>query len=116
MSDHKCPFCLIANGKLSADVLYQDTDVTVFRDIHPVAPTHLLIIPNKHILSVAQLEEEDGALIGKMFLVAKEMAKREDVDNAGFRLITNTGSDGGQSVFHLHLHLIGGRKLSVGLG
>lgn len=111
-----CVFCSIASGRMKANVLYQDEDVTVFRDIQPVAPTHILIIPNKHVISAAHLQPEDGALLSKMFLVAKQLAEEEGISTSGYRLITNTGSDGGQSVFHLHLHLIGGRKLSLGLG
>lgn len=118
MSDSvpSCIFCSIASGKIEANLLYQDEDVTAFRDIQPVAPTHILIIPNKHVISAAHLLPEDGVLLGKMFLTAKKIADEEGISASGFRLVTNTGSDGGQSVYHLHLHLIGGRKLSLGLG
>jgi len=111
-----CVFCSIASGAMEANVLYRDDEVTAFRDIQPVAPTHILIIPNKHVISAAHLRPEDGKLLSKMFMVAKQLAEEEGISSSGYRLITNTGSDGGQSVFHLHLHLIGGRKLNVGLG
>lgn len=111
-----CVFCSIASNVMDANVIYKDKDVTAFRDINPVAPTHILIIPNKHVISVADLEPEDGLVLSKMFLVAKQLAEKEGVSASGYRLITNIGSDGGQTVYHLHLHLIGGRKLSIGLG
>lgn len=106
-----CIFCKIVDGTGKADILHRDELVTVFRDLHPAAPTHILIVPNRHIASVNQLEEADASLIGHMFVVAKEMAAREGLTNAGYRLVVNTGAQGGQTVFHLHLHLIGGRQM-----
>jgi len=90
--------------------------VTVFRDIHPVAPVHLLIVPNKHIESMNELTMEDEILVGHMLLVARQLAKQEGVADSGYRLIINTGYDGGQVIYHLHLHLIGGRHMRYPMG
>ena len=104
-----CIFCKIILGESSAKIIHRDDLVTAFRDIHPIASTHILIISNRHIESVNQLEAEDESLVGHMVLVAKHLAKQEGIAERGYRLIMNTGVHGGQSVFHLHLHLIGGR-------
>ena len=104
-----CIFCKIISGESSAKIIHRDDLVTAFRDIHPIASTHILIISNRHIESVNQLEAEDESLVGHMVLVAKHLAKQEGIAERGYRLIMNTGVHGGQSVFHLHLHLIGGR-------
>ena len=104
-----CIFCKIISGESSAKIIHRDDLVTAFRDIHPIASTHILIISNRHIESVNQLEAEDEALVGHMVLVAKHLAEQEGIAERGYRLIMNTGAHGGQSVFHLHLHLIGGR-------
>lgn len=106
-----CIFCKIVEGTGKADILHRDEQVTVFRDLHPAAPTHILIVPNRHIASVNQLDEMDASLVGHMFVVAKEMAAREGLAREGYRLTINTGSQGGQTVFHLHLHLMGGRQM-----
>lgn len=111
-----CVFCKIATGMLPATILYQDELVTAFRDMHPVAPTHVLIIPNKHIQSVNELEELDGTLVGHMFLVAKKIAEQENIAHSGYRSIINTGEHGGQTVQHLHLHIIGGQRLRFSMG
>ena len=108
MSD--CIFCKIVDGTAKAEVLHRDEQVTVFRDLRPAAPTHILIVPNRHIDSVDQLEEVDASLVGHMFIVAKQIAARENLSD-GYRLTVNTGPQGGQTVFHLHLHLIGGRQM-----
>jgi histidine triad (HIT) family protein len=105
-----CIFCKIVDGTAKADVILRDEQVTVFRDLHPAAPTHILIVPNRHIDSVNALEESDAALMGHMFVVAKQIAARENLSD-GYRLTVNTGAQGGQTVFHLHLHLIGGRQI-----
>lgn len=105
-----CIFCKIVDGTGKADILHRDELVTVFRDLHPAAPTHILIVPNRHIDSVNQLEEADASLLGHMFVVAKQVAARENLSD-GYRLTVNTGPQGGQTVFHLHLHLIGGRQM-----
>jgi histidine triad (HIT) family protein len=106
-----CIFCKIVDGTGKADILYRDEQVTAFRDLHPAAPTHILIVPNRHIDSVNKLEESDAALMGHMFVVAKQIAAREGLVEGGYRLTVNTGAQGGQTVFHLHLHLIGGRQM-----
>lgn len=111
-----CIFCKIANKEVKATTLYQDDEVTAFRDTHPVAPTHILIIPNKHIESLNELLDEDKALIGQMFMVARQIAAKEGIHEGGYRVIVNTGPDGGQTVFHLHLHLIGGQRMRHPLG
>jgi histidine triad (HIT) family protein len=111
-----CIFCKVLSGEAPGSVLYRDEQVTVIRDAHPIAKTHLLIIPNRHLESLNDLETGDEGLAGHMLLVAKEMAVREGVAKSGYRLIVNTGEDGGQSVYHLHLHLIAGRRARFTLG
>ena len=104
-------FSKIIAGEVPADVVYQDDRVTAFRDIHPAAPTHVLIVPNREIPTVNDLADEDEALAGHMLLVARDLAKKEGIAESGYRLIVNCNRDGNQEVFHLHLHLIGGRPL-----
>jgi len=106
-----CIFCRIVRGEAPARIVYQDEDVTAFHDLHPRAPVHILIVPNRHIVGVAGVEPEDGALLGKLFLVARRVAEEEGVVD-GYRLVVNNGRRAGQSVFHLHVHLLGGRPLS----
>ncbi len=106
-----CIFCKIINKEASADILYQDDKIMAFKDIVPVAPVHLLIIPKKHISSVNYLESEDKELIGQLFLTAQKIAKEQGISGSGYRLVINVGQDAGQTVEHLHLHLIGGTKL-----
>ena len=107
-----CVFCQIVAGKLPGDILYQDEEVMAFRDIHPVAPTHVLIIPKRHISSLAQMADEETPLIGKMTQVANQLAREEGISESGYRLVISSGKDGGQVVPHLHMHLIGGKSLS----
>jgi histidine triad (HIT) family protein len=104
-----CIFCKIISGESPAQILHRDKLVTAFRDIHPIAPTHILIVTNRHIVSVNELEAEDESLAGHMVMVAKQLARQEGVAERGYRLLVNTGAQGGQTVFHLHLHLIGGK-------
>ncbi len=104
-------FSKIIAREIPADILYQDERVTAFRDIDPQAPTHILIIPNKEIPTVNDVTEEDEAVLGHLFIVAKKIAEQEGIAASGYRLLVNCGSDGGQEVFHLHMHLLGGRKL-----
>ena len=106
-----CIFCKIINKEIPADIVYQDDEIIAFKDIAPVAPVHLLIIPKKHILSVNNLELEDKELIGRLFLTARKIAKEQDVSETGYRLVINVGKDAGQTIDHLHLHLLGGKKL-----
>jgi histidine triad (HIT) family protein len=112
----ECIFCQIASGKIPSDIVYQDEEVIAFRDINPQAPVHLVIIPRKHITSLAHLSEADAALIGRMVAIANQLAKKEGVADKGYRLAINCGEEGGQAVPHLHLHLLGGRRLSGRLG
>jgi histidine triad (HIT) family protein len=107
-----CIFCQIAAGQAHADIIYRDDSVTAFTDQHPAAPVHLLIIPNKHISSINQVNPEDNALLGHMLVVARDLAEQQQVNSSGFRLVINTGPNAGQSVFHIHLHLLGGERLS----
>lgn len=111
-----CIFCKIVAGTSPADRVYQDDRVTAFRDIRPAAPTHLLIVPNRHIESVNDLTEADETLVGHLFSVARGLARQEGIDRSGYRLITNTGPDGNQTVFHLHLHLLGGQRMRYPMG
>ncbi|MBA7627545.1 Purine nucleoside phosphoramidase [subsurface metagenome] len=107
-----CIFCQIVAGKIPGDIVYQDEEVIAFRDINPVAPTHLLILPRRHIPSLAQMPDAEIPLIGHMVKVANQLAKEEGVFERGYRIVINSGKDGGQAVPHLHMHLLGGRRLS----
>jgi histidine triad (HIT) family protein len=106
-----CIFCRIASHEASAKIFHEDDSVIAFHDIDPKAPTHLLIIPKKHIGSIDDLTPEDVQLVGNMLLVAKQVARDLNLDKSGYRLVLNTGRDGGQAVFHLHMHLLGGRPM-----
>ena len=112
----ECIFCQIAAGEVPSKIVYQDEEVTAFRDINPVAPTHLLIIPKKHIPSLAHLSKTESSLIGQMVSIANQLARSEGISETGYRLVMNSGREGGQLVPHLHMHLIGGRRLSDALG
>ena len=111
-----CIFCQIVAGKVPSDIVYQDEEVVAFRDINPQAPVHLLIIPKKHIPSLAHLPDAEIPLIGHMVKVANQMAREGGVAESGYRLVINCGEQGGQLVPHLHMHLLGGRQLSDALG
>lgn len=111
-----CVFCKIVSNEANATLVYRDDQVTAFRDIHPVAPTHILIVPNRHIESVGALEPGDAPLVGHLFTVARKLAEEEGIAKGGYRLITNTGANGGQTVFHLHVHLIGGQRMKYPMG
>jgi histidine triad (HIT) family protein len=106
-----CLFCRIARGEIPADVVFSDEHVVCFRDISPKAPTHLLLIPREHIASAAELTEDHGPLLGRLFAAAARVAREAGVVERGFRLVTNAGPGAGQSVDHLHFHLLGGRSL-----
>ncbi len=103
-----CVFCQIVNGNTPSRILYRDELVTAFRDIHPISPIHFLIVPNRHIASINELEKTDEPLMGHLILVAKRLAQQEGVAEKGYRLLINTGPQSGQSVYHLHVHLISG--------
>lgn len=104
-----CLFCNIVKGQIPSEKVYEDNDVYAFKDVNPEAPVHILIIPKRHIKSVDELEETDKELVGHIFLVAKKLAKENKLEN-GYRLVSNIGEEGGQSVKHLHFHLLGGRS------
>lgn len=107
---HDCLFCAFVAGEIAPDVVYDDEHVLAFRDINPVAPVHVLIIPKRHIESAAELTPEDAPIVSALLQAATTIAAQEGVAAGGYRLVTNIGSDGGQSVLHLHLHLLGGRN------
>jgi histidine triad (HIT) family protein len=111
-----CIFCQIVAGEVPSQILYQDEEIIAFPDIKPLAPTHVLIIPKRHIPSLVDLTEADLPVIGHMVNVANQLAKREGISQNGYRLAINCGEDAGQIVPHLHLHLLGGRRLSDTLG
>jgi histidine triad (HIT) family protein len=104
-------FAKIIAREIPADIVYQDEELTAFRDVHPAAPSHILIVPNQPIASLNDLGPEHQALAGRMLLLARELAAREGVAESGYRLIINCGPEGGQEVMHLHMHLLGGRPL-----
>jgi histidine triad (HIT) family protein len=106
-----CLFCKIIAGEIPSTEVYSDDDIYAFRDINPAAPTHLLVIPKKHLTDVNSTDAEDEALMGKLLLRANDIAAEQGLIDDGFRYVINTGSNGGQTVFHLHLHILGGRQL-----
>jgi len=116
VGEMSCIFCQIASGKVPGEILYQDEEVIAFRDINPQSPTHLIIIPKRHIPSLAHLSEDESSLIGAMVTVANQLARREGISESGYRLVINCGEQGGQLVPHLHMHLLGGRNLLNELG
>ena len=111
-----CVFCKIAAGEIPGEILYQDEEVIAFRDIEPLAPIHLLIIPRRHIPSLTHISDTDALLIGHMVIIANQLARDEGIDGSGYRLVINCGEHGGQIVPHLHMHLLGGKRLSDSMG
>ena len=109
MSD--CLFCKMAAGEIKPDIVYEDADVLAFRDINPQAPTHVLIIPKTHIATLNDLQSEHAPLIGKLFLAARQVAALDGIAQGGYRAVLNCNRDAGQTVFHIHLHLLGGRAM-----
>ena len=107
MQDHDCIFCKIAKGEIPAAKVYEDDEVFAFKDTNPKAPVHFLIIPKKHLASLAHADAGDAALLGKMLALAPRLAREQGAEN-GFRVVINTGRDGGQEVAHLHMHILGG--------
>lgn len=107
----ECIFCKIISREIPSEIIYEDSEILAFPDIHPVAPVHVLIIPKKHIESVNDLKDFDKELIGKMVSAAKKIAEDLKISDKGYKLLIRTGTDGGQEVPHLHLHLIGGARL-----
>lgn len=112
----ECIFCRIVAGRIPADIVYEDQDFLAFRDIMPVAPTHMLIIPKTHITSATELADAQQKLAGRLIIIAKNLAKKEGIARKGYRLVINCGPEGGQIVPHLHLHLLGGRQMDADLG
>jgi histidine triad (HIT) family protein len=112
----ECIFCRIIAGEIPADVVFQDKDFLAFRDILPQAPKHILIVPKLHIASMTDVTEKQQGLVAQLMLIAKEVAEKENISTKGYRLIINCGADGGQLVPHLHLHLLGGRRLDDRMG
>jgi histidine triad (HIT) family protein len=104
-----CLFCRIIAGELPATIVYRDDDVLAFRDVNPQAPTHILVIPTRHIASIADTQDSEAELLGRLITVANHIAQAEKL--SGYRLVVNTGAEAGQSVFHLHVHLLGGRAM-----
>ena len=107
-----CLFCDIAAGKIPCDQVHSDEKFLAFRDIDPKAPTHILVIPRRHIAGLTELEDSDNGLAGELMLTAVSIAAKEGLADAGYRFVINSGSDGGQTVDHLHLHILGGRHLA----
>lgn len=107
----ECVFCKIAQGEIPATIVHEDEHVVAFRDLHPKAPTHILLIPRKHVASLNDLEEEHDAVVGHLVRVAAKLAGEEEIAGRGYRLVANCGREGGQSVDHVHFHLLGGRAL-----
>jgi histidine triad (HIT) family protein len=106
-----CVFCRIVAGTARSDIVYQDDTVTAFRDVNPQAPTHILVVPNQHLASITDAGPQHDELLGRMFSVANRLAVDEGIAQTGYRLVINRGDHAGQSVFHLHLHLLGGRRM-----
>lgn len=107
-----CLFCKIANGELATDIIYQDDKVLAFNDINPQAPTHILITPRKHISTLNDLQDQDTSIVGHMVQIAQQLAKQYEHADDGYRLVMNCNEHGGQTVFHIHMHLLAGRKLT----
>lgn len=109
MSD--CIFCKIVSKEINSDIVFESKNIVAFRDINPQAPTHLLLIPRKHIPMIAETGKEDKDLLGELILTARDIAEQENIAKSGYRLVFNNGDHGGQDVYHVHLHLLGGRPL-----
>lgn len=108
-----CIFCKIVDHQIASDIVYEDDDVLAFNDITPQAPVHVLIIPKKHVSSVNELADSNADVIGTLVIRAKQLARERGIDESGYRLIINCNAQGGQTVFHIHLHLMGGRQLGA---
>jgi len=106
-----CLFCKLVAGDIPPDTVYEDDDVLVFRDINPQAPLHVLVVPKQHIATINDLGAEHAELVGKLYLAAQKVAQQEGVAEAGYRTVMNCNAQAGQTVFHLHLHILGGRKM-----
>ena len=111
MTDEQCLFCRIVEGEIPAEVVHETEHVLAFRDISPKAPTHVLVIPKRHITSLGDAADDDAGLLGEVMIAARDVARGAGVDEAGYRLVANPGDEGGQTVHHLHVHVLGGRNL-----
>jgi histidine triad (HIT) family protein len=111
MSEQDCLFCKILSGDIPADIVYESDTAIAFRDVNPQAPTHVLVIPRKHIATINDLGEADQQIVGSLYLAAKEVASAEGISDEGYRAVMNCNEGAGQSVFHIHLHVLGGRAL-----
>ena len=107
----ECLFCKMAFGEIKPNWVYEDPDIMAFKDINPQAPTHVLIVPRRHIATLNDSGEPDAALLGKMLVIASQIAVSQEIAETGYRVVLNCNRDGGQSVFHIHMHLLGGRAL-----
>ena len=107
-----CLFCKMVSGEITPDTVYEDDDILAFKDINPQAPLHVLIIPKAHIATVNDLSDANAATVGRLFLTAKQIAADNDLTDPGYRLVVNCNADAGQTVFHIHLHLLGGRPMT----
>lgn len=107
-----CLFCGIVEGKIKGEIVYRDNSIVAFKDVNPKAPVHILIVPTKHIATLLELQEEDKEIVGEIFAVANRLAEQQGISKGGFRVVANCGAGAGQTVFHLHFHLLGGRSLS----
>lgn len=110
--DPGCIFCRVVRREARGEIVYQDEWVTAFRDIRPQAPIHILVVPNSHIGSVNQVEPEHAEMLSRLLMTAKQLARQEGIAESGYRLVINTGPQGGQTVDHLHVHLLGGRRMT----
>jgi len=110
--NNDCLFCRISSKEIPSKVVYEDDEIMAFEDINSQAPLHVLLIPKKHVETLNDFEEKDAVLIGKMFLKAKKIAKDKGVSDGGYRVVVNCNKDAGQEVFHMHMHLLGGRKFT----
>ena len=108
-----CIFCKIINKEIPASVVYEDEEILAFKDINPQAPVHIIVIPKKHIEKITEIEEQDEAVIGKIYSVINKIATEQGIAQEGFRVIINCGENGGQEVKHIHFHLLGGTKLGA---
>jgi histidine triad (HIT) family protein len=109
--DSSCVFCRIVAGELDAEVLYASETVLAFRDANPQAPVHVLLIPKEHLVSIADVQDDHAGMLADLFQAARQVARAEGVADSGWRLVTNVGREGGQHVYHLHVHLLGGRRM-----
>ena len=108
-----CIFCKIVEGEIPSNKVYEDENILAFKDINPLTPIHILVIPKKHIKSINELKPDDEILIGKIFSTVKQIAKEQGISENGYRVVSNCGADGGQEVKHLHFHILGGKKLGT---